>query len=309
MILDGKRGNCKVRENRGGILYNLVYGRPCSIAIDPMEKKPLYHFKPGSQVYSFGTAGCNLHCTYCQNWMTSQAMPEEIDSMDFPPDKIVDEAERNGCHAIAYTYNEPIIFYEYVLDCSMEAKKRGIKNVVVCNGFVNQEPLRKWCKYIDAANIDLKGFSDKFYKEYTSAWLEPVLETIKTLKKKGVWLEITNLIIPGANDDLKTIRKMCEWIKENVGIDVPLHFTAFMPCYKLTDRLPTSKSILIKAKRIADETGLRHVYIGNVSAEKENNTYCPECGKLLIKRAWFKIIENNIKKGKCECGHKVEGVW
>lgn len=309
LIADGKRGNCKVRENQNGTLYNLVYAKLCAIAIDPMEKKPLYHFLPGSPVYSLGTAGCNLHCRFCQNWTTSQAMPEEVESISLSPEELVDEAVNSGCTAIAYTYNEPIIFYEYVLDCAKIAKKRGIKNVIVCNGFINPEPMELWCKYIDAANIDLKAFTDKFYRQVTGAWIEPVLETLKVIKKKGIWLEITNLIIPTLNDKISEIKKMCSWIKENLSATTPLHFTAFYPCYKLTDLPPTPGDILLKAKSIADKAGLKYVYIGNVPAEKESNTYCPKCGKLLIERGLFNIMQNNIKDGKCSCGYKVNGVW
>lgn len=309
MIEEGKRGNCNVRENQKGRLYSLVYAKPCAIAIDPIEKKPLYHFMPGSSVYSIGTAGCNLHCKFCQNWTTSQAAPEEVTSMTITPKQVIEEAEYQGCHAIAYTYNEPIIFYEYVLDCAKLAKKKGIKNIIVCNGFINPEPLEEWCKYIDAANIDLKAFTDKFYKEVTGAWIKPVLESLKTIKKQGVWLEITNLIIPTLNDKPAEIKKMCKWIKENIGTTTPLHFTAFYPCYKLIDIKPTPKATLIKAKSIADKEGLKYVYIGNVPAEKESNTYCPKCGNLLLERGWFNITQNNIKKGKCSCGHEAEGIW
>jgi len=309
LIADRKKGNCKARENRDGTLYSLIYARPCSIAIDPIEKKPLYHFMPGSSVYSLGTAGCNLHCKFCQNWTTSQAMPEDVESINLTPEELVDKAIHYGCNTIAYTYNEPIIFYEYVLDCARLAKKRGLKNVIICNGFINPEPLKLWCKYIDAANIDLKAFTDKFYKEVTGAWIKPVLETIKTIRKKGIWLEITNLIIPTLNDKLPEIQKMCNWIKENLGATTPLHFTAFYPCYKLIDLPPTPKDILLQAKSVADKVGLKYVYVGNVPAEKESNTYCPKCGKLLIERGLFNIIQNNIKDGKCSCGHKVDGVW
>ncbi|MEA3515220.1 MAG: AmmeMemoRadiSam system radical SAM enzyme [Nanoarchaeota archaeon] len=309
MIAEGKRGNCKVRENQKGKLYSLVYAKPCAIAIDPIEKKPLYHFMPGSSVYSIGTAGCNLHCKFCQNWTTSQARPEDITPMTLTPKQLVEEAEYHGCHAIAYTYNEPIIFYEYALDCAKLAKKKGIKNIIVCNGFINQEPLKEWCKYIDAANIDLKAFTDKFYKQMTGAWIKPVLESIKILKKQGIWLEITNLMIPTLNDKPAEIKKMCKWIKENIGTTTPLHFTAFYPCFKLLDVPPTPKETLLKAKSIADKEGLKYVYVSNVPAEKESNTYCPKCRNLIIERGQFNITQNNISKGKCSCGYKADGIW
>ncbi len=309
VIKEGERGNCRVRENKEGKLYSLVYGKACAIAIDPVEKKPLFHFLPGTGVYSIGTAGCNLHCKFCQNWTTSQANPEEVFVENLSPKEIVDNAIKNGCRSIAYTYNEPIVYYEYALETAKIAKKRGVKNIIVCSGFINQEPLLEWCKYIDAANIDLKGFTDEYYKKITGAWLQPVLDTIKTLHEKGVWLELTNLIVPTLNDDMKTIKKMCEWVKQNLSADIPMHFSAFFPCYLLQNLPATTLETVLKARKAALKTGLNYVYAGNVHVEKEGNTYCPKCGKLLIKRRWFEIEENNIKNGKCPCGHKVPGVW
>lgn len=306
-IKEGKRGDCKVRENQQGTLYSLVYARPCSIAIDPVEKKPLYHFLPGSSVYSIGTAGCNLHCSFCQNWQTSQAYPEDIESYYMSPENIVDDAISKGCHAIAYTYNEPIIFYEYVLDCAGLARKKGLKNIVVCNGFINQEPLKGWCKYIDAANIDLKSFSDDFYKKITGAWLNPVLETIKTLKKEGVWLELTNLLIPGLNDNPEEIRKMCEWIRDNVGSETPIHFSAFHPSYKL-DAPQTPQKTLLKAREAAERAGLKYIYLGNIPG-LDNNTYCPACRELVIERSWFNVEKNNLQDSRCINKHHIDGIW
>lgn len=309
VILDKKRGDCRVRENRNGKLYSLVYGESCAVAVDPIEKKPLFHFLPDSSVYSIGTAGCNLHCKFCQNWTTSQANPEDVYADKLSPAEIVKNAVDSKCKSIAYTYNEPIVYYEYVIDTAKLAKKQKIKNVVVCNGFINKEPLDEWCKYIDAANIDLKGFSDKYYKEITGAWLEPVLETIKTLHEKGVWLELTNLLIPTLNDDTKTIKKMCKWILTNLGPDIPLHFSAFYPCYLMKNIAATPNATVLKAREIALKEGLNYVYAGNIRTEEEENTYCPECGKLLIKRNGFSVDKNNLNKGKCSCGHKIPGVW
>ena len=309
VIKENERGNCRVRENKKGKLYSLVYGEACAVAIDPIEKKPFFHFLPKSKAYSIGTAGCNLHCKFCQNWTTSQANPEDVHTEKLSPAQIVKNAIDNNCESIAYTYNEPIVFYEYALDTAKLAKKKGLKNIIVCNGFINQEPLLEWCKYIDAANIDLKGFTDKYYKDITGAWLQPVLDTIKTLHEKGVWLELTNLIVPALNDDMKTIKKMCEWIKENIGPDVPLHFSAFYPCYLMEDVPATPPETVIKARNIALKAGLNYVYAGNILAEKEGNTLCPQCGEVLIKRKWFEVEENNIKKGKCNCGHKINGIW
>jgi len=309
VIKENERGNCRVRENKEGKLYSLVYGEACAVAIDPMEKKTLFHFLPSTDVYSIGTAGCNLHCKFCQNWSTSQANPEDVAVEKLLPKEIVDKAIDSGCRSIAYTYNEPVVYYEYALDTAKIAKKRGVKNVIVCSGFINQEPLLEWCKYINAANIDLKGFTDAYYRKITGAWLQPVLDTIKTLHEKGVWLELTNLIVPTLNDDMKTIKKMCEWIKENLGADVPLHFSTFFPCYLLQNLPSTPPETVLKARKVALKAGLNYVYAGNILAEKEGNTYCHKCRKLLIKRRWFEVEQNNLKDGKCSCGSKIPGVW
>ena len=309
VISDGKRGVCKVRENQKGKLYSLVYAKPCSIAIDPIEKKPLFHFMPGHASYSIGTVGCNLHCKFCQNWTTSQAEPGSFAVHDLPPEKAVEEALANGCKSIAYTYNEPIIFYEYVLETAKLARKEGLKNVLVSNGFINEEPLKRLCKYIDAANIDLKAFDDKFYRKITSAWLEPVLNSLKALKKNNVWLEITNLVIPRLNDDPKKIKEMCEWIKNNLGRDTPLHFSRFFPQYKLKDTEPTHPEILLKARKIAQDAGLDHTYIGNMLTEDGENTFCHNCKELLVERHGFDILQNKIKNNKCPKGHKIAGIW
>jgi len=255
-------GNCNARKNIDGKLYSMVYGKPVGIAIDPIEKKPLFHFMSGSKAFSIGTTGCNLHCKFCQNYSTSQIKPSETE--EIKPSKLVEECIKSSCKIIAYTYNEPIIFYEYMLDTAKLAKKEGLKNIIVSNGFINEKPLRELLKYIDAANIDLKSFDDNFYKKYCNAWLEPVLNSLKMIKKAGVHLEITNLIIPGLNDNMELIDKMCKWIYDNLGEDIVLHFTAFYPCYKMLDKQPTSKETLIKAKEIAKNNNLKNVYLGNV---------------------------------------------
>jgi pyruvate formate lyase activating enzyme len=306
VIKEGAVGQCRVRENVKGKLYSKVYGKPCSLAVDPIEKKPLYHFLPGSKVFSFGTIGCNLHCDFCQNWEISQA--NDFDCEFISPKAVVEKAKQAGCKSIAYTYNDPIVFYEYALDIMKIAKKEGIKNIIVCNGFINQEPLKEWCKYIDAANIDLKSFDDRFYRKYTTAWLEPILESIKTIKKAGVWLELTNLIIPKLNDNIEQIKEMCEWIKENVGKDVPLHFSAFYPCNKMLDKIPTPASTLMMSREIALKSGLNYVYVGNVLANEASNTYSPKGKKVAIERGRFNIVKNNIKQGMLN-KEKIVGVW
>jgi pyruvate formate lyase activating enzyme len=310
VILDKKRGNCRVRENRNGTLYSLVYAKPCSIAIDPIEKKPLFHFMPGSSVYSIGTTGCNLHCLFCQNWTTSQVGPEEVPAPEMMPEKIVEEAIDSGCKSIAYTYNEPTIFYEMCYDVSRIAREKGLKNIMVTNGYINEEPAKKLYKYIDAANIDLKGFSEDFYRKITGARLEPVLKTIKLVHEMGVWVELTNLIIPTLNDDMKMVEKMCNWIKDNVGTEAPLHFSRFFPMYKLEHLPVTSPGTLFEAAKVAKKIGLKYVYIGNIINEEGENTYCPKCNNLLVKRQVFEVLENNISKGKCKkCKQDIAGIW
>jgi len=307
---EGERGDCRVRINIDGELKTLVYGNPCAAHIDPIEKKPLYHFKPSSLAFSIATAGCNLHCKYCQNWQISQSEPEETYNYNMPPEKVVSTAIGSGCKSIAYTYSEPIIFYEYTLDTSRIAHQQGIFNVLVTAGYINQKPLIELCQYTDAANIDLKGITDDFYKRMCSATLRPVLECIKTMIKQGVWVELTNLIIPTWNDKEKDIRLLCRWIMDNIGPDVPLHFSRFWPMHQLKNLPPTPIDTLNTAVEIAKQQGLHYVYIGNVPGHHSNNTYCPNDGTLLIKRRGYAIIENNVINGKCKfCGTKIPGIW
>ena len=310
VIKEGQRGTCEVRENRGGKLYTLVYGNPVAVHIDPIEKKPFYHFLPASDSFSLATAGCNLDCAYCQNWTISQVRPEEVESYDLPPEEAVALALEKGCKSIAYTYTEPTVFYEYMLETSKLARAKGIKNVVVTNGFINPEPLRELCKYVDAIRVDLKGFTEDFYHQVCQGELAPVLQTLKIIQEEGVHLEIINLVVPTLNDDEEEIRQMCQWILENLGPDVPVHFTRFQPMYRLQNLPPTPVETLERAREIALEVGLHYVYIGNVPGHPAENTYCPKCGKLLIKRMGFYVEENHIVDGKCEyCGNPIPGVW
>ncbi|MFH1211145.1 MAG: AmmeMemoRadiSam system radical SAM enzyme [archaeon] len=312
VLKDRERGKCGVRENREGKLYSMVYGKPCAFNIDPIEKKPLYHFLPGSRSLSIGTVGCNLFCHHCQNYSTSQATPEEIPSLKIEPAQVVEKATKAKCKSISYTYNEPSIFYEYVYDTARIAKKKKIKNVMVTNGYINEKPLKELYKHIDAANVDLKGFSEKFYKEVCEVRLQPVLDSLKNMKKMGVWTEITNLIIPGYNDNMKEIKKMSEWITKNLGKDVPLHFSRFFPCYEMMEIPVTPIDTLKKAYETARKAGIKYVYVGNVSTDEGySDTYCPKCGERLIKRgAYFGVEQNKIKNGKCfRCKQKISGIW
>lgn len=307
VIKKGNYGNCNARQNISGKLISKVYGNLSGFSIDPVEKKPLYHFLPGKFILSIGTTGCNLHCKFCQNWETSQSKPNEDDIIT--PQFIIEKALESECKMIAYTYNEPTIFFEYMLETAKLAKKNNIKNIIVSNGFINPEPLKELIPYLDAANIDLKSFENEFYKKYCGAQLAPVLNTIKTLHKAKVHLEITNLIIPSLNDDSKIINEMCKWIHDNLGSNVPLHFSASYPCYKMLDTIPTPIETLEKAKDIANKNKINYVYIGNVQGQ-DNNTYCPKCKEVLIDREDYSAQDINIKEGKCNyCGFGIKGVW
>lgn len=310
IIPEGKRGFCKNKENRGGVLYNLVYAKPSAVHIDPIEKEPQLHMLPGSKILCLGTAGCNFKCRHCHNWHLSQRSIEEMEYVYYlPPEEVVKIALERNIPTISFTYNEPISFYEYVYEVAKLAKKKGLKILWHSNGSINPEPLRELLKYTDAVTIDLKGFSKRAY-DNSSAELEPVLRALKLIKEEGIWLEIVNLIIPTINDSASEIRRMCEWIKENLGKSVPLHFSRFFPAYKLTHIPPTPIETLERAYKIAKEVGLEYVTIGNVPGHKYNSTFCHKCGKRLIYRIHFEVLSNNIKNGRCKfCGHKIPGIW
>jgi pyruvate formate lyase activating enzyme len=309
-VSKGKRGACRVRENRDGKYYSLVYGNPCAVHLDPIEKKPFFHVHPSTTSFSIATVGCNFQCKFCQNWEISQASPEDVYSYDIPPEMIVRKAKEAGAHSIAYTYVEPTIFYEYMVDICQLVKKAGLLNVCHSNGFINSEPLKNLCKVMDAANIDLKGFTEAFYRDVCSGELNPVLETLKTLKEEKVHLEITNLVIPTQNDDLSRLKEMCLWIKKELGADTPIHFSRFYPLYKLRSLPPTPVSTLEKARNTALSSGLEYVYIGNIPGHEGEHTFCPKCKKLLIQRIGYMVGENHLKGGKCKfCGKPIPGIW
>lgn len=311
-LKEGERGECKVRENKAGKMYSLVYARPCAVNIDNIEKKPLYHFLPGSKSFSVGTAGCNLHCVFCQNFGTAQRGPEEVSARVMEPGQVVKNALKSKCQSISYTYNEGTVFYEYALDTAKLARKNKLRNVVVTNGYINEKPLEELYKHVDAANVDLKGFSDGFYKEMCDARLKPVLNSLKLIKKMGVWLEVTNLVIPGFNDDMKKIKNMCSWIKSSLGPDVPLHFSRFFPCYKMMDVPITPFETLRNAYEVARNAGIRFVYLGNIGYESGySDTFCPKCGERLVKRgAYFGFEFSKLKNGRCfKCNERIPGVW
>ncbi len=310
IIPAGRRGFCKNRENRRGILYNVVYGKPSAVNIDPIEKEPQHHMLPGENMICIGTAGCNFRCRHCHNWHLSQRSIEEIGRyQEYTPQDIVDAALELELPVISSTYNEPTVFYEYVLDIAMLAKEAGLRVLWHSNAYMKPEPLKELLKYTDAVTIDLKGFSSRAY-DNSDAELEPVLKTLKAIWAAGTWLEIVNLVIPTINDSAGEIRSMCTWIRDELSEEVPLHFSRFFPNYKLTSLSPTPVETLENAHGIAREVGLHYVTLGNVPGHKYNSTFCPICDGYLIRRVHFAVTENNIREGKCtSCGHKIPGIW
>ncbi len=301
VIPDGERGLCSTRENRGGRLYSVYYGKPCSVSIDPIEKKPLFHFAPGSQALSIATAGCNLACAFCQNWEISH--PEtEVPTEDLPPERVVEIAKNYSVQGISYTYTEPTVFYEYALDTMKLARKAGLYNMWVSNGYTSPRPAQKAAKYMDAINIDLKG-DVKFYRKLCGVPSEePVYDALNVYKKSGVFIEITNLIIPGCNDRPEQIEKLVRWVRDNLGPDTPLHFSRFYPNHRLTDVKPTPVSTLEKAYNIARKAGMKWVYVGNVPGHRNESTYCPKCGEVVIKREGYNI---DLKESCSKCNTRI----
>jgi len=310
-VLDNYQvGSCRVRINRDDRLLSLVYGKPCAVHIDPIEKKPIFHMTPGAAVYSIATAGCNLTCKFCQNWEISQASPGSTRNADLPPEAVVTRALEKGCSAIAYTYSEPSVFFEYMLDTAKLARSRGLRNIWVTGAYINPAPLRELAPWIDAANIDLKGFTDEYYRTVCGGRLQPVLDAIVLAAELGVLVEITNLIVPTLNDDLKRIGEMCAWIKEALGPDIPLHFSRFHPQYRLQKLPPTPLETLRRAHRTALDCGLRYVYTGNVPHDEKSNTFCPQCRLLLVSRRGYFVKVNRISGGQCpQCGFAIAGIW
>lgn len=311
IVADGKRGVCKVRENRQGILYSLVYGLPCSCHVDPIEKKPLFHCLPGSSTFSVATAGCNFHCLHCQNYEISQIYGGENNIPGYPvtPEEVVGLALQRECKNISYTYTEPTVFFEYALDIAKLAKEKGIYNNFVTNGYMEKEPLIAISPYLDAANIDLKGFNEKFYRKICGARLSGVLDTIKLYKKLNIWIEITTLIIPGHNDGDDGLKAIAQFIKNELGAETPWHVSAFYPTYKLLDIPRTPSETLHRAREIGIEEGLRYVYEGNIPGSDGENTYCYNCQKPVIRRYGYSISDYNIKDGACKfCGTIIDGI-
>ncbi|NTV48818.1 MAG: AmmeMemoRadiSam system radical SAM enzyme [Geobacteraceae bacterium] len=310
LIGDGGHGVCAVRENRGGILYSLVYGKLCSEHVDPIEKKPLFHVMPGSRSYSIATVGCNFHCRHCQNYTISQHRPETaVTGTPRTPIEIVQRAKDTKCSSISYTYTEPTIFFEFAYDTARLAREADLRNLFVTNGYISKEALTTIAPFLDAANIDLKGFSEGFYRDIVHAKLSEVLDSIIEYRKQGVWIEITTLIIPGLNDSVAELQGIASFIVTNLGADTPWHVTGFYPTYKMTDRPPTPIATLRRARDIGLAAGLHFVYEGNVPGEGGENTYCPSCSALLINRYGFAIDTNRILNGGCpDCGVTIAGI-
>jgi len=309
---EGQRGLCFVRANQNDQIVLTSYGRSSGFCVDPIEKKPLNHFLPGTPVLSFGTAGCNLACKFCQNWDISKS--REMDRLmdQASPETLAETAERVGARSIAYTYNDPVIFMEYAIDTAIAAHKRGIKSVAVTAGYINEEPRREFFEHMDAANVDLKGFTDDFYYKICGGHLEPVLDTLKYIKHEtSTWLELTTLLIPGHNDSEAELNEMTQWVVKELGPDVPMHFTAFHPDWKMMDVPSTPTSTLTRAREIALKNGVRYAYTGNVHDEKGESTYCHKCGEDLIGRDWYVITHWHLdEQGRCpKCGEPLAGVF
>ena len=310
-IGEGQAGFCFIRQNHDDKLVTVGYARPTGFAIDPIEKKPLNHFLPGTTILSFGTAGCNLGCKFCQNWTMSKAKIDDLRSIKASPEEVVELAKENRTPSIAYTYNDPTIFGEYVIDISKLARGENIKSVMVTAGYIDKEARKDVYKYIDAANVDLKAFTEKFYWKNTYSHLDDVLDTLIWLKKEtDVWTEITTLLIPDENDSEEEIKEECDWILKNLGDTVPFHFTAFHPDFKMRDKISTPEYTLVKARRIAMSMGIKYCYIGNVHSIEGQTTFCPGCGSKLIRRDWHTIISDNLINGHCDfCGTMIDGIF
>ncbi len=306
----GKRGFCRVRENRDGKLYSLAYGNPCVLYLDKIEREPFFHVLPGANSLTLSTAGCNFRCKFCENWEISQAFPEDVFAQAFPPELVVRKAKQMRAHSIAYTYAEPTIFYEYMVDIARLARGEGLLNVIHSNGFINEGPLRELCKVIDAAHIDLKGFTNACYRDLSEGERSPVLDSLKVLRQEKVHVEVSTLIIPTKNDEMSVIEDLSLWVKKELGADTPLHLSRFYPLYKLQRLPPTPVSTLERARETALACGLEHVYIGRVPGHEAWNTFCPRCKKIVIERMGYMIKDMHLNAGNCGyCGEPVPGIW
>ena len=309
VLSKGEVGFCRAKANLDGRHFSLSWGNPCTVNVDPVEKKPLLHFLPGSQALSLAVAGCNFRCLNCQNWEISQVSPLQTRNYAFTPDQLVASAQQYDCRSIAFTYSEPTSYYEYGVSTAEKAHAAGVRTIWVSNGYIEKAPLLRLCRALDGAAVNLKSFEDRIYSDLNGGHLQPVMDTLLTMKQNGVWLEVINLVIPTYTDNLEMIRRMCGWFVKTLGPDTPLHFSRFSPLYKLTHLTPTPQETLIQAREVARSEGIRFAYIGNVPDIGED-TICPACKKIVLARRGFRIHENNLKDGKCgSCGAKIPGVW
>jgi pyruvate formate lyase activating enzyme len=309
-VADTERGSCGVRENRRGTYYTLVHGLPCTIHVDPIEKKPFFHVRPGERALSYATAGCNVECKFCQNWEISQYRPEQVRSVWLPPGDLADAARRAGAPFLSATYSEPTVFWEYVRDAAVEGRRLGVRSTVVSNGYIQEQPLKEVLPYLAAYKVDLKSFREAFYRDVVRGELKPVLKALETIRAAGIWLEIVVLLIPTLNDSEEEARDLARWVRTNLGPDVPMHFTRFHPTYRLTNLPPTPVATLERAWRAAQSEGLHFAYLGNVPGHPGESTRCPGCGTTLIERVGFEVVANVLKKGECPaCARAIPGVW
>ncbi|MFH0781220.1 MAG: AmmeMemoRadiSam system radical SAM enzyme [Pseudomonadota bacterium] len=310
MIEPGQSGECRIRVNLDGKLLAVSYGHPCTVHVDPIEKKPFFHFLPGSQSLSLATVGCNLHCKNCQNWEISQQNPEEVPSSLLSPVEIPRLAMEHGCQSVSYTYTDPVVYYEYASDSSVCVRQAGLKNTLVTAGYINHQPWTELCEKVDAVRIDLKALSDRFYQEICDATLQPVLDSLVTARAVGLHIEVINLLIPTLNDSDQDIKALCLWIVDNLGREIPLHFSRFFPNYQMKNLPPTPATVLLRAREIARNAGLYYVYLGNILVPDGQNTFCPQCGELVVERRAYQILKNIIENGRCpRCNHEIYGVW
>lgn len=309
-IKPGESGECRIRVNLDGRLQSVTYGRPCAIHIDPIEKKPLFHFLPGTPVFSLATTGCNLHCLNCQNWEISQCSPEDVPAYELPPERVPAAAKEHACPSVAYTYTEPLVDYEYTRDSAQACQTAGLRNVLVTAGYINPAPLRSLCPAIHAAHLDIKAMSDTFYRDVCQGSLAPVLAAAVIMRELGLHLEVSNLVIPTLNDTDALLRDLSRWVVANLGAETPLHFLRFFPLYRMTNLPPTPAATLTRARDIARAEGLKHLYVGNLEVPEGEDTFCASCDKPLIRRVRHTVTENRLQHGACPaCGHALYGVW
>lgn len=309
-VADLERGGCGVRENRGGTYVTLVYGAACSVHVDPIEKKPFFHVLPGAKALSFATAGCNVECKFCQNWEISQFRPEQVPAQYLPPEALVSLARQSGAPLISATYSEPIVFWEYVRDTAIAARRVGVRMTVVSNGYIQEAPLKEVLPHLAAVKVDLKSFREPFYRDLVRGELKPVLKALEVIRTAGVWLEIVVLLVTTMNDSAEEVRDLCRWVKTTLGPDVPVHFTRFHPTYRLTNLPATPVATLERAWQIGKAEGLRFVYVGNVPGHAGEHTVCPGCGAVVIRRLGFQVLEEKLTKGACAaCGRAIPGIW